>query len=294
VIRDVVLNVFLPALIAGVIMAIAWRPWQRGERAVQRGTWASPLTFGIGYLFSFVVVSGGVDASLERWQWLGVLALAAGVAGLVLEVGRRPSLRMWLIVAAVATAAVWMIDLPRVDAWIWRIGLGFTILVTYGVLDMLVRRPARIGLPIVLMVVFSVASGLVFQANFLKLALTTGSLAAVSGVLMVTTLLNRHAELGRGGVMFIAAVLPTLLLTGYAYDYADIPPWVFALPLIGLLATSVSAVPVVARRPVWLRITVQVALALIPCAVGLAVLFGGAEDDSESDGADVYGEYAPY
>jgi hypothetical protein len=294
VIRDIVLNVFVPALIACAVMAVAWRPWQRGERAVERGAWSSPIAFGAGYLVSFIVVSGGIDTSLERWQWLGVLVLVAAVGGVILEIGRRPLHRTWLIVAVVAATAVWMIDLPRVDAWSWRIGLGGSILVSFAALDLVARRPGDLGLPVALMLVFSVTSALVFQANFLKLALMAGSLGAVSGVLMVTALLNRHAMLGRAGALFVATVLPTMLMTGYAYDYAEIPVWVFALPLIAILALPVTALPVLARRSSAALVGARLLVVLIPCALALLFAFAGTDDDAEADDYGDYSEYGSY
>jgi hypothetical protein len=293
-IRDVVLNVMLPAVIACAVMTLAWRPWRRGERAVVRGAWASPVAFGIGYLISFLVVSGGVDTSLERWQWLGVLALIAAMAGVAIEQFRRPAWLAWVLVTLVGAAGVWMIDLPRVDAWSWRITLGVAIIATYAALSTVAQRPGRLGPLIVLIMVFSVASVIVFQANFLKLALTAGSLGAMSGVLLLAVLANRNAMLGRGGATFIAAVLPTMLLVGYAYDYADIQAWVFVLPLIGLSAMALTAAPLIARRPAWQQAAVQVIAAVIPCAIALAAVFGDTGGADDAGVEDIYGEYTPY
>src|SRR5438046_2869659 len=103
--RDTLLGVLLPAAVAAIVLALAWRPWQRGRNA--EGQWGGPIAIGVGFAAAFWGILGRPPfPPVDSTDWLFALSLWLAALGLLDARLRLPRWARWsnvLIDASLAT-----------------------------------------------------------------------------------------------------------------------------------------------------------------------------------------------
>lgn len=281
-------SIGLPALLATVVLLIGWRPWPRVRQPGDAG-WATAIAFGAAFLTAFVVQQGApAIPPHERWEWIALLGAGATVLGIVDGVMRRHTVRT-LTLAAIAGAGVgYALRLPDFDLVEARAGIGAAILALVIALDPLAARRPGPRLPIALVIAMTTLATAAQAAAFGKLALIAGAMAAVAGVHAVVAMLNRKLSLTPGGVIVISVLLVLIAATGHAYDYGDLPWWMFVVPVASVALLWVGELPPIARRE-WLSFALSLGLVaaacacvLVPCAMSLLKALSGGDDGGYS------------
>ncbi len=208
--------------------------------------------------------------------------------------GRRGSLvpapRLGVAFALVVGAlTALLISLPDVDAWPWRVGHGVAVFALAISLGPVALRRRGVTVPLGLAVVLSSLSALLIKSYFAKLAIISGSIAGLCGAAAVVALMNPQFTIGRGGAVTTAALIPTVALIGYSYDYDTFSPACWILVSVAMIMLWVGELPIVRKRRPWAAGAIRLAAVLIPCAVALAIALWPHANGS---GAPDYLDYA--
>lgn len=309
-IREGLLGVGLPLVMAGAILALGWRVWRaRGESRSSPG-WAGALSLGAAMIASHVALHGSVNQKWERVVYLLGAAMTIGAATaairwLISRVGAKsPSDAdltepdhgalgglQWLawVVAAMLTgvaAHLVMTGLfqPGDPAWMRYAVVTGPIAFTLLMQPLAERRPGLTLPGAMVMACFAQAGVLVLSGNqtfaLMPASLGTASLAAVLVSAVVTL---------RGGSVSIGA--PAVPLAGVALT---IPPvlgllWVTGLPIAFAWAAGLTAMaPVmlwigearpIAQRGPAVRLLIRLTLVAVPIVLGLLLAKANAETD---------------
>jgi hypothetical protein len=289
VIRQLLLSVLLPALAAALVVVIA-RKTRRAE-ARDRGAWGVALAPAVAFVISFGFEAGWPGWPLpERWQWIAVLAAAAGLVGAGSTLAGPRGLLNVAVALAVGAIAGWAIRLPGLDGVGPRAALAAVVLGAVLLLDPIAARRPGPALPIGLAVVLAALSFVLLRSHNAKLAMTAGALSASAGTIGALTLIRLAPAGSRAGTTVFAALLPTLAMTGFAYDYGDLPPWCFALPAVAPLLLWIAEAPALARRPAPATL-LRVVLLLGPCLVAVLLALRVGAGESDGGGGGDYGGY---
>jgi len=281
---QVLTGIGLPAALAAVVLLIGWRPWPRTRQPEDAG-WATALAFGGAFLAAFIVQQGMPSIPPhERWEWIALIMAGATVLGIIDGMLRRQPVRTFTLAAIAGAAVGYALRLPDLDLVEARASLGVAILGLVLVLDPLAARRPGPRLPIALVIVMTTLATAAQAAAFGKLAFIAGAMAAAAGVHAVVAILNPKLSLAPGGALVVAIALVLLSATGHAYDYGDLPWWMFVVPAASLVLMWAGEIKPIARRR-WLSAAIGLVLVaaacacvLVPCAIALSKsLAGGGE-----------------
>lgn len=309
-IREGLLGVGLPLVVAGAILALAWRVWRARSESRSSPGWAGALSLGAAMIASHVALHGSVNQKWERVVYLLGAAMAIGAAtaavwrlisraraksrsGADLTEPDHGSLGglQWLawVVADLLTGAaahLVMTDLfqPGDPAWMRYAVVTGPIAFALLMQPLAERRPGMTLPGAMVMACFAQAGVLVLSGNQ-TFALIPASLGAAS---LATVLVSAVVALRGGSVAIGAAAAP---LAGVALT---IPPvlgllWVTGLPIAFAWAAGLAALaPVmlwigearpIAQRGPTTRLLIRLALVAIPIAAALLLAKANAETD---------------
>ena len=276
--QEILFTVGVPAALALVVLALAWRPWRR-DPPVMRGHWGGAVGAGAAFLAAYALLDGEVPpwppGQARHWLFylttgLTLLALLDAAAYAWVHV---PD---WLRaeVALVASAAVVLClfqSLLRADTWpapeaaMWVAGMTAALHVAWVSTEALVGRLPR-GAGPAITVVFTAGVALVSMlSGSVVYGRLAGSLAVVSAAAFVISLLARGFSLARGPVGIVVPVAVALVFLGY--HLAEMEAINGGLLLAGLVLPWLARLPPLARRRPWVRAAVAVALATLPVGV---------------------------
>jgi hypothetical protein len=272
--NQLLLGVFVPALLAAFWLLLAWRPWSRAVVSDHTlGRWGAPVALTLAYAAGHVCVLGLPSwPPTEATHWVLFLALAAGALGLSESLSsRRSRWRLWLPRALLAVGAIPALLKPYVDyTWtpeqsiVWILGIallsvGFCVELAWA----LPGLPGTTGWWVLVLLTSGLAVTLALWAS-LTLGLLAGVLAAGCGAALCVSMLARGRPIPSTLVPLLTVVLGLLILSGYLF--AELPAG---------SALLLAAAPAAARAlpESWLAGRGRlVRLALTVVAVGLPVV----------------------
>ncbi|MBI3271104.1 MAG: hypothetical protein HYZ53_19020 [Planctomycetes bacterium] len=297
--RPILLGILLPAVVAGLALLVAWRPWRRGGGAggggaghaeAAAGAWGGALGFGCGYVAG-QLAGVGLPAfpPRESMDWFPWIAFAAALLGLLEASGRGPAWLRWGLRAALSVGAIRLVLAPEIAyrAWgvwessAWVAGLAVAGLLVWSGLEAAARRAPAAALAPAWVVAGTAVALVLAQSGNAKLGQAAGSLTSAVGAAMVLSWLAPAASFSRGGVPVLAALFPALLVVGCTNNYGEAPTASFLLaaaalpaPLAGILLLRSTP-----GRPSWKHALLNAAVTLVPAGigVGLALRAAGAE-----------------
>ncbi len=269
----------LPALVAAIVLLVAWRPWNRSSSI--NGAWGGGLLLAAAFAVTqFGLVGWPPCPPREPAQWTVWLVLLAAAAEAILRILRPPCWIRCIVHAAfaVAVGSLAVPDFhqhPNRAAWC----VGVSVIVLWSTLESLATRLRGATLPVAwLLAVIGVAVVLERSANA-KLAQLAGALAAGLGVAVLVGLWRPKLPIAAGFASVLAIALPALLVNGHATT-EDIPAVAFILAGLAPLGAWLAAGHEIIRQKSWKRALTAVIGVLIPAAVAVAIAVQSALSES--------------
>jgi len=243
------------------------------------------IGLGLGFALAFRFTEGIWPATppVQRWHWLVFMALAAAAIGVLHGAWARSRAAPLLTALLLAAAAAMMLHpLPSQDGHLfWKLALGVAAGGLFLVLSPLAaRRPGHV-VPLVLVLACTAASIVLVEARSAKFGQLVGSLAAMSGMLMVAALLMRRLRIDGGPVAVFAMLLPAWMVTGIFYDGGDVPRIAFVLVPCAPPLVWIGEYTPVARRGGVVTWAVRVLPAAILCGAAVAIALLGSAPPPE-------------
>ena len=296
-------GIVLPAVISALILVIGWRPWRRTAHAVAspRDGGSAVAALAIGYIVGHWTSLGGPGSTADISVWVIYLCMGAAILGLTQQMWGRHALPRWFIRVGASSVAAWLIFRPLIgqswgvaDASLGIVGVGFTIVLIWSILDYLTERETGASLLVSLLGVGAIGSaGLIFSATA-----TTGQAAGivltVGGVLLLFSW--RYPRVGQ--LAGIAPVVTVVLVSQWTigFLYAEMPWGTWVLLAAGMAALIVSRLAAVRELKPVLALVIRVGLSgtLALGGAGLAAksYFGSgstATDAADRPGGNDYG-----
>lgn len=277
-------GVLLPAAVAGVVMAIAWRAWSRSGAPIAGGRWGGAAGFALAFLAGYVGILGRPPLKpVESTHWLFYLVAVAGLAGVVhsLLPDRIPKIIRAILPVLITAALVALTVKPMIQySWTtgqaaaWIAGLSAMTLALWAAMAALAERLPGPALPAAWTIAaagLATVIGISGSASYGQLA---GTLASALGAAMVLASWKPDLSLARGAVAPMAVIYAGLLINGYFY--ANAGEFRSAWMVLAPLAAGVCLIPRVARMASWKSALIGAAattLAILPPIIVAVVQF---------------------
>jgi hypothetical protein len=280
------------ALLAAVIMLIAWRPWRRDVSAqgaksaiMGGGYWAGPLACALGFLCSAVTLNNGWPGHppRERWQWLFYMAIVALIIGVVAALWQPRGWIRLAIGAALGGSVGFLLHVPPSFAehqTSWRYVLGGGTFLTWLSLDTISLRRPGASIPLALWVVFTGLSVILLESRWALLALMDASVAATLGAIVLTAWLNPRVTLAHGAGHVLATLLSAILVLGWLYNRGDVPAVCYGLMAASPLMLWLAELRFITNLKAWQAAAIRFGTVSAPVAmaIGMAALRGEAAE----------------
>jgi len=234
VISAVLWSVLIPAAGAAVLIAAArWcKPLSRNPAAAAI---LVVIALTLAAVWSFVSSVGWPAwPPPQKWHAVPWLCLAIGLWGCLdvnLPRGEWPARLVLAILGGVA--AGWMLSVPGRDS------LGVAAVIgAAGLLTSLLDMRGRAELSLGGWAIAASISMLALVANQMTLALMAGAVSAALAILWLARVLpwgSKQADVPTGGAV-LGAMLATIALTGWSYDYEQVPAWAWLVAAAGIPA----------------------------------------------------------
>ena len=265
--------VLLPALVAGVVLALGWARGAAGERGAVAG-----LAVAAGYPLGYTLIIGWPPfPAIEATQWSVYLALAAGALTALPE--RLAPIGRGLVAIVTPTLLLWPLVTRRFGALetvAWLGGWAALLFAVFTLLGLVGRRPAGRLVPLCFTVTAGVGSGALLLSGSALVGQLGGVLAAVAGALAVGGLVWRQRS-AAGAALPLMTVWGTLLIVGVHY-VEMLPAAALLLALAPLAPWAVAAGPF-GRLTGFRALLVAGGLALVAAAGALLAVQASIPDD---------------
>ena len=278
-VKQLLLGVALPALVAVAVLVATWRPWR--ERRIGPCAWAGALGLGAGFVTGYLALFGWPGlAPKESWEWMPHIAAAVTVAAMLVGSSRVPRPVGWAIVVLVATAAAWLL----VPQWqesrlAWTIALACAATVVWIALFTLAKRTSVVSLSLVVLIAASAAALVLERAATARFAQLAGVLAASGGGCLVVASLRSAPKMGPGLAGGGAVLLVGLMFTGHFNHFSDIPAVCFFLVATAPLMAWMGQLGPIRRRKSWQRLVFEAVAVLVPAGIALALAFAATDSN---------------
>jgi hypothetical protein len=256
--QSLVPGVLAPALLAGLLLALGWRPWRSdvpGSRpAAPDGSFLAGLALGSalflanGLMFGWPALpqAGRALPALERVAWIG---LAFGALACL----ERPLCRLTpaLWIAAAGAALWWLLEAfgRASDVGVLGGALGSMVALGGG-LHLLARRAPGAWVPLVLLLAGSGSALAIALRVSAKIGQLEGALCAGMGALWVLCLWRPRVVVVGSGLATWVLLHSCLLLLARIYR---LPALDLGLLAAAPLAAWVAEIGPLRRRAGWIR-----------------------------------------
>jgi hypothetical protein len=241
---------------------------------VTNGAWGAAVGIGAGFLAAFALLDGRLPAwpPAESRHFLYYLAVLVTVLAVLDAVVRWPN---WLrqeaaLVTSACAVGFLFRSLLRGETWpawesAWRVVVMTVILhAAWTSSELLVSRLPRLAGPLVLFVFAAGAGGVIMFSGSLVYGRLAGAIAAATLAGVLVAFMTRDFSLARGGVTVTVPVVVALLFLGHHYVDPGLTPANGVLLLSALALPWLAELPIVAKRPAWVRTWVALILAAAP------------------------------
>ncbi|MBI3467177.1 MAG: hypothetical protein HY000_29545 [Planctomycetes bacterium] len=273
--RDIVFGVGLPAIIAGVVLVIAWRPW-RSQPTQTGGEWGGPLALGVGFAVAYLTLLGRPPfPPIDSTDWLFFLALLLTVCGVVDSLWSISGWRRWVLGLANPTLSVSLLLWPlarntwsQIEGVAWIAALAATVWLWWIALDTHAGRDAAVSPLLQLVAVSGVASLVLMLSASLKLAQLGGALTGAVGASFVLALVGKSRVSARGTIQVFVVLFLGLVISGHFF--ASLTALNAVLLGAAPLLTWIDQIPTVQKLRAWQRGAVGTTAVILPCVAALA------------------------
>ena len=223
--KEMLAGIVLPAVLLGVAILLAWRPWN--HRAANDARWIFAPMVGAGFCIAYsnFELKLGWPPNANVLFLLFYFAIPLALCGLLDALFQPP---LWL--RAVLLLLIWrmfvrLLLLPQIPrgisetgAELWIDAIGLVALIWWLTFEHLADRSPGAATPLVL-AAMSVASAVVLAMGWHIQAsgVMAGSLVAMSVAAMVLAMWNSRISFSRGFAQTTGLLLLLLLVHGYFY-----------------------------------------------------------------------------
>jgi hypothetical protein len=277
--KEMLAGIVLPAVLLGVAILLAWRPWNR--RAANDARWIFGPMVGAGFCIAYsnFELKLGWPPNANVLFLLFYFAIPLALCGLLDGLFQPP---LWL--RAVLLLLIWRIfvrlllmpQIPRgiseAGAELWIDAIGLVALIWWLTFEHLAERAPGVATPLVL-AAMSFASAIVLAMGWHIQAsgVMAGTLVAMSVAAMVLAMWNSRISFSHGFAHTTGLLLLLLLVHGYFYtddtltDHQQV--WAGLLLVAPLLAFT-GDLPIFRSRHRAVRLAARV----IPVLILLGVI----------------------
>lgn len=213
IVETLVYGILAPAVIAGVLLLVAWRPWQ--EEAPE-GFWGGGFGFAAGYLAAHFGLNGTPDTMPYL---VGGLAVVAGVEAFAAS----KRWLVWLVRVMVVPVATYLVAAfmfsadhwAGVEAVAWLAGFTVSAVAAIATLDTYAREHPGATVPISLLLLGTGAALVLALSGTARVGELLGGVTAMFGAAMVLSWWDGRLSLARGGVTVGVLLIASLVIFGY-------------------------------------------------------------------------------
>jgi hypothetical protein len=291
-------DIIIPALLALLVMCIAWQPWRRFP-AVERGHWGGALAVGIAVLAAHPAVMSWPrfpppDAN-NRLFPIELLALIVGLIDATIRPPRWISALLVFLVSAVALGFV--LKFKLFGQWSAAPSVAFVLLcglvgAIWWITFEVIADERGLVAPLSMWLVASTAAVMFVLTEGALWGKLTLSLAAAAGALFVIVLWRRTISLAHGAMHVFAILLVCLIiashyLSGLTYGYLLT---LLSAPLFIWIGYLLARFGPLSRLHPWQQAAIRMIVLAIPMAILLSVaIVEFRKSAGSSDEADPYG-----
>jgi hypothetical protein len=276
---QILAGIVMPAVLLGLAMLAAWRPWSR--RATADARWIFAPVVGIGYCIAYwnLEPRPGWPPGSNVLFLLFYIAIPLAVFGLLDAILKPP---LWL--RAVVIVLLWQVfvrwlllpQIPRQisgpNAELWIDALSVIALVWWLTFERLADRAPGVTTPLILAATAAASAILLAMGWHIQASgAMAGSLVGMSVAAMVLAAWNSRISFSRGFAQTIALLLQFILVHGYFYtgDTLTTRQQILAAVFMAspLLAFT-GDLPVIRRRHSAWRLAARV----IPVVIALGIV----------------------
>ncbi|MGD0462512.1 MAG: hypothetical protein ABSB74_08490 [Tepidisphaeraceae bacterium] len=276
---QILAGMVLPAVLLGVAIALAWRPWSRRATADARWVFAPIIAIGFCIAYWNFELKPGWPPGGNVLFLLFYFAVPVGILGLLDSLLKPP---LWL--RAVVLLLLWRIfvrllllpQIPRQisapNAELWIDALSLIALGWWLTFEHLADRSPGVVTPLILAAVAGASAILLAMGWHIQASgAMAGALVAMSIAAMVLATWNSRISFSRGFAQTIVLLLQLILIHGYFYtdDALTTGQQIWAgLLLASPLLAFTGDLPVLRRqRPAW-----RLAVRAIPVLIALGIV----------------------
>jgi hypothetical protein len=202
-------------------------------------------------------------------EWVLAAAGIALIVGLIARIPQVPAIIGWLLRAAGAAAAAWLLVSPGARAtYPWIIyAFGAAVLALWAVLEQLAADSPGPAAPLAGAMASATAAAVLMQATFASMAdVATFAFGTLLGVALAAWL--RPADVG-GAMPAVAVLLPAVLLAGRFDTDSKVPDICFLCAGLAPMALVLLLIPPFKRWPPFRRAILGSILLLAPLGVAI-------------------------
>lgn len=271
---------------AGILAVLAAVPWKRSTSPCVRFRVAVPLLLGAAFIAALVAKEGWVGRTPDA-SWLSVVHVIGAVSALAIITAALPR-RWWLgLVMAVgaAVATGWLLRVPasvEPQAMRWKLIAAGGTLLGWLALEPLATKRNGVTLPLGLSLSFIAAFLLLLdRMNFARAAPPLAAVAAGLGMIALGALIKPRIHLARGALIAVLPMLMSMIAVGWlaVRDYTALNWWVPLAVAAAPLGLWLGELPVLRRKPAWLRVSVAVLAVIVIAGGSIAFAALTAEPD---------------
>lgn len=220
--ETIIFGTTLPAVVAGLFMLAAWRPWSERD---PEGFWGAGLGISAGYLAAHYGL-GGVPETMP--YVVAAIAAVAAVEAFVPVDDFRPwkaplSLVPWVLrVAAIPLVAYLVAKYMFGSQWtgmqlvLWPASIAVAAGAMIGSLEALARRRPGVSIPIAMILIGTGGALAMALTGTARVGELLGALTATAGALMVVCAWDGRIRVDRGGVTAFVLIFVALTFYGTA------------------------------------------------------------------------------
>src|SRR3954470_8709232 len=226
--REILYTSVVPAVVALLVLAVAWRPWRR-DPPVMRGHWGGALAAGAAFVLAYGLLDGEVPAwpPAQARHWLFYFAAGLTVLGL-LDAAAYAFFHVsdWVRAEAALVASGIIVpclfaSLLRADTWppltavIWVVGMTVVLHLAWMSSEILVHRLPR-GTGAAVLFVFAAGAALVMMlSGSLIYGRLAGVISVVAGAAVLASIVAPGFSAARGAVTVMVPTAVAVVFLGY-------------------------------------------------------------------------------
>lgn len=265
--NDFLFGILIPAVVAGSVLGIGWKVWERSASSQVNGKWSGAIAVAGAFLAGFFLLAGwpGFPPKFAE-GWLPLIAVMAAAAGLIVARWPRVQLSTPFLLIFVMPRGGWS-DGQSAFWIIAAILVGMPLIIE--ALEIVATKRPGASIPLALWIWAAGSAVALAATGSLKYGQFAGTLAAAMGAGVVIAWIYPRISFASGAASALYTLVGTLLMLGYFYsELPAIPALILAIAPLVLLIGETN---IVTLRAPWLGATLRALLIAAPVAAAILI-----------------------